>query len=81
MKLTRTIYYCVYTNGQAGFDQRHGPFKTLQEAKNAAKSLAAQGFHGMIEKHQESKQDKGPVWQTDWQGWHEKAIEPLDEYF
>ncbi len=69
MKLTRIVYYCVHTDGRAALDQHHGPFTTLQEARKAASSLVASEFHGVIEKHYESKQDdKDPV-------------EPLDEYF
>ncbi len=82
MKITRTVFYCSYTNNNDDFPLFSPPFKTERVARAYSKKLIAQGFWGAIEKHHEFNQDyqNDYGWSVNWEGAGDDAIEMLD-YF
>jgi hypothetical protein len=86
MKITRTVYYCVYTrNNDTLFDylpQYSTPFETEEAARVEAKKLIQQGYFGTIERHHQAKQDyeNDYAWLPDLAGVGTEAITLLDHF-
>jgi hypothetical protein len=82
MKITRTVYFCVYTKNNDALPLYSVPFETEDAARGAAKKLSQHGYWGTIEQQRQAKQDyeNDYGWLPDWEGTNNKAVSILD-YF